>query len=243
METLTTTPHLTVLSGPMGGGKSGGNRAIIEGLGELDIEAWGVTRIMSVSETTRGRRIEMGEPEGAYLFDQPVDRFETAVQTGALMERTEHSGTHYGSPTPEEGQPTHLEIEVSGVRQIMDSVHPRVVAARVGIKAAYLLQDSMGALFAQIMGRNDGMSEEKKVQRIARYPSEIIYILERDLPYAFILNPNGLPDYMEHQLIKYMSCNPGAMTEDKRSAEQKAEEALRWLAKRGVKPEPVIDPI
>lgn len=239
---LTPTPQLTVLSGPMGGGKSRGNRAIIEGLQNADIQTWGQSRVMSISDTTRGRREEMGEPEDAYNFLQPTEKFETALETGKLMEKTYHSGTHYGSPTPPEGQPTHFEIEVSGVRQIMESDHPRVIEAREGLLAAYLLQDSMDALFEQIMGRNDGMSAEKKIERISRYPAEILYILERGLPYSFILNPFGRSGFMETQLVKYMLRDPEAILQSERLAEIKAKEALRWLLRIGVEPAPVNDP-
>lgn len=236
MEAFISTPQLTVLSGPMGGGKSGGNTAIINGLRDADMRTWGMERVMSISETDRGRREEMNEPKDAYVFNQPVGRFTEALRTGDIMEMVFHSGTHYGSPTPAEGVPTHLEVEVTGTHQIITSSHPRVVAARLGIRCAYLLQSSMQDLFEQIMDRKDGMTRAKKLERISRYPSEVLYIIENELPYVFVHNEAGNPDVAQEQLVKYMLGDPSARLETLDEAEKKAQEATLWLARRGLDP-------
>lgn len=234
METNIVTPQLTIVSGPMGGGKSGANKAVINTLREADLRGWGRERAMSISETSRP--VQRPGEEGDYIFDVPEERFAHAVETGDLMEMVRHPGGYYGSPTPPEGQPTHLEIEVTGVSQILASTHPRVVQARVGMKAVYLLQSSMGDLFRQIMGRDDGMSEEKKKQRIARYPAEIGYILNQDLPYGFVLNPSGRPEVMMKNVAFYMLGDRRAILESRRIAESKAAEAYLWLKNREIEP-------
>src|SRR4051812_12378802 len=119
------TPQLTIVSGPMGGGKSGANTAAINGLKEADIYTWGVEhpRLMSVSKTSRGRRVEQDEPIDAYEFETAPSIFETAKDTDLVMKKVYHSGVHYGSPTPPPGEPRHLEIEVTGVDQIVRSSH------------------------------------------------------------------------------------------------------------------------
>lgn len=236
MEQSVSTPQLTVVSGLMGGGKSGVNSAILEGLQSADLATWGRHRVMSVSETSRARRVGLGEAEDAYKFGQLPERFEDALQTGEIMERAYHSGVHYGSPTPAPNQPTHLEIEVTGVAQIMKSEHPRVVVARQGIRAVYLLQSSMGDLCNQIMGRDDGMSKEKKLERISRYPSEILYIIRNDLPYQFITNVAGFPEIAQANAVAYMLADPRARTVPPRIAHNLAAGATSWLKYGGLAP-------
>lgn len=236
MERRIQTPQLTVVSGPMGGGKSGVNRAVIEGLREADTQTWGADnpRLMSVSLTSRSQR--EGEPPEAYRFDTPPEDF----STGAVMESVCHSGNYYGSPTPPPRRPRHLEIEVTGLKQILESQKPEVIAARAGMRAVYLLQSSMQDLWEQISGRQDGVPEEVKLNRIARYPAEINYILEHNLPYAFIKNVQGDPALAQQQTVQYMlgeAVFGGLQTEYQ--ATYAAVEALVWLRFEGIEPQQI----
>lgn len=241
MERELWTPQLTVVSAPMGGGKSGVNTAVLTELAEADIRTWHMERVMSISETSRDRRVEMGEPKDAYVFKQPPERFQRALETGEIMERVYHSNVHYGSPTPPKGQPTHLEIEVTGVKQIVESTHPDVVQARVGMRAVYLLQSSMGDLLDQIMGRNDGMTEAKKLERISRYPSEILYIIENNLPYSFVTNVSGSPEVGQRNTVLHMLGDSRAESVPIRIAHNLAAGATSWLKYNGLEPAEIKD--
>ncbi len=229
MENRIRTPQITVVSGPMGGGKSGVNGAVIEGLLEADAATWGADnpRLMSVSLTSRG--IRDGESPKDYVHNTP----EKVFSTGAVMEKVRHSGNWYGSPTPPEGQPRHLEIEVTGLKQIIESQQPEVVAARAGMRAVYLLQSSMQDLWEQISGRPDGVSKEAKLNRIARYPAEIFYILEHNLPYVFIENMAGQPSIARHNAVAYMLGQP-VESRSPQIAHAMAAGATAWLKERDI---------
>lgn len=245
METPTrNTPQMTLLSGPMGGGKSAVNLAIMSGMAEADMATWGMTRVYSLSKTSRTRRQNNGEYTelaNAYEFDVPEKEFERGLASGSLMEVAHHSDDFYASPTPPEGQPTHFEIEVAGVRQIVDSTKPEVTAARQGMRCVYLLQGSMGQLYKQILERPDGVPEEKKLKRIARYPAEILYILEHRLPYGFVMNVAGEPQHAQQAALAYMLGEASVSdTVNARIAHNLAAGAISWLKEKGLTP-PSID--
>lgn len=109
--------RLTVLSGPSGVGKG----TVVAELRRLVPHVW-----VSVSCTTRAPR--PGEREGReYRF---VDRatFEQLVAEDALLEHAVFSGNSYGTPRApllkhlDAGDPTLLEIELDGARQVRRSM-------------------------------------------------------------------------------------------------------------------------
>lgn len=109
--------RLTVLSGPSGVGKG----TVVARLRELVPQVW-----VSVSCTTRAPR--PGERDGVdYRF---VDHalFEQMIADDALLEHAQFSGNRYGTPRAPvlkhlaAGDPTLLEIELDGARQVRASM-------------------------------------------------------------------------------------------------------------------------
>jgi guanylate kinase len=238
------TPQIVVVSGPMAGGKSSVIPVVLDSLNELDTLFWGKGRVLDISDTTRGCRVDHGEHPEAYNFDTPRLEMEKNISKGVYIQYSPHSGELYGSKIPADGQPIIMDIEVSGVRQIVESTIPQVIKARKDIKAIYLLQSSMEDLYSQMMNRLDGMSEERKLLRIARYPAEIRYIMDHNLPYTFVLNEAGRIDRTKQHVSKFMLGKDDTMaTQGPEMALSKALEAEEWLRKRGVEPAKIIDPI
>lgn len=243
-KTQTKTPQIVVVSGPMAGGKSSVIPVVLESLSEPDQAFWGRQRVLDVSDTTRSCRIGQGEDPGAYNFDVPRGEMDDNISSGVYIQYSPHSGELYGSKVPKEGQPIIMDIEVSGVRQIVESGNHEVARARSDMKAIYLLQSSMEDLSRQMMNRPDGMTEAKKLLRIARYPSEIRYILENDLPYFFILNEAGQISRTKEHVAQFMLGNEGSSTIESRDvALSKAIEAEEWLRAKGLEPAEIVDPI
>jgi guanylate kinase len=109
--------HLTVLSGPSGVGKSTVMRAIRRRWPHV----W-----LSVSATTRPPR--PGEVHGREYFFVTESEFDAMAAAGELLERASFAGHHYGTPRAPvaehvaAGQPTLLEVDVAGARQIREIV-------------------------------------------------------------------------------------------------------------------------
>lgn len=104
---------VTVLSGPSGVGKG----TLVRALRAAYPRVW-----ISVSATTRAPR--PGEIDGVdYLF-WTLERFETEVAAGRMLEWASFAGNLYGTPRGpvaeriEAGIPVLLEIEVQGARQV-----------------------------------------------------------------------------------------------------------------------------
>ncbi|HRV75893.1 MAG: hypothetical protein H6799_00685 [Candidatus Nomurabacteria bacterium] len=238
------TPQIVVVSGPMAGGKSSVLPVILETLAELDRLAWGKERALDISDTTRACRVDHGEDPLAYNFNTPRELMEDNISKGVYIQYSPHSGELYGSKVPPYNQPIVMDIEVSGVRQIVESKNPDIIKARVDMKAVYLLQSSMEDLSSQMMNRPDGMKESRKMQRIARYPAEIRYILEHNLPYNFILNEAGHVDITKKHVAQFILGELGPdIVQSADVALSKAIEAEEWLEKRGIKTAEIIDPL
>jgi guanylate kinase len=81
---------------------------------------------ISVSATTR--RPRPGEVEGREYYFVDAAEFDRMVAAGELLEWAEFAGNKYGTPAEpvrkriELGQPTLLEIDLAGARQVRDSM-------------------------------------------------------------------------------------------------------------------------
>lgn len=108
---------LTVLSGPSAVGKS----TVVAEIRRHWPEVW-----LSVSVTTR--RPRPGEKHGReyYFVDEP--EFKAMLAAGQLLEWASYAGNFYGTPRApvaerlEYGQPTLLEVDVVGARQVRSAI-------------------------------------------------------------------------------------------------------------------------
>lgn len=107
--------RLTVLSGPSGVGKS----TVVAELRRNSPEIW-----ISVSVTTR--RPRPGEVDGREYYFVDAGEFDRMRDAGELLEWNEFAGNKYGTPQEpvrlriEQGQPTLLEIDLNGARQVRE---------------------------------------------------------------------------------------------------------------------------
>ena len=108
---------MTVLSGPSGVGKG----TVVAALRDLVPHVW-----VSVSATTR--RPRPGERDGVHYRFLEAAAFDEMVADDALLEWAEFAGNRYGTPRSpalkhlEAGDPTLLEIELDGARQVRRSM-------------------------------------------------------------------------------------------------------------------------
>ena len=106
---------LTVLSGPSGVGKS----TVVSAIRRDCPQVW-----LSVSVTTRSPR--PGEVHGREYFFVTEGEFGEMAAAGELLEWARFAGYLYGTPCGPvaehvaAGQPTLLEVDVAGARQVRD---------------------------------------------------------------------------------------------------------------------------
>lgn len=138
--------RLTVLSGPSGVGKG----TVVARVRDLYPHVW-----VSVSCTTRAPR--PGERDGVqYRFVSP-ERFRAMADAGELLEWAEFAGNLYGTPRAPvvqrlaAGQPTLLEIELAGARQVR--------AAMPDAQLVFLAPPSWDELRRRLSGRGTEQSE------------------------------------------------------------------------------------
>jgi len=133
--------RLTVLSGPSGVGKS----TVVAELRRRSPEVW-----ISVSVTTR--RPRPGEVDGREYHFVDSAEFDRMVSAGELLEWAEFAGNKYGTPAEpvrkrlEQGQPTLLEIDLAGARQVRDAMKDNALLV-------FLKPPTWGELVRRLSGR------------------------------------------------------------------------------------------
>lgn len=148
-----------MLSGPSGVGKG----TVVAELRKIVPQVW-----VSVSCTTRAPR--PGEREGHEYRFVERDTFEQMVADDALLEHAEFSGNRYGTPRAPvhkhlaAGDPTLLEIELVGARQVRRSMPDA--------RFVFLAPPSLDELVHRLSGRGTESSEEVS-RRLARAQIEL----------------------------------------------------------------------
>ena len=155
---------LIAISGPSGVGKG----TIVKRLLEKDGYA------LSVSCTTRGPRA--GEVDGREYFFISKQEFLNLIDTGGLLEYSNHFENYYGTPKKfvEERLKTHdviLEIECDGALQVK-KVHPEILLIMV-------VPPNKDELKRRLAGRGSE-SAEKIEKRLARMDYELSQIDKYD---------------------------------------------------------------
>jgi guanylate kinase len=139
--------RLTVLSGPSGVGKS----TVVAELRRCSPEIW-----ISVSVTTR--RPRPGEVNGREYHFVDSAEFDRMIYAGELLEWAEFAGNKYGTPAApvrqrlEQGIPTLLEIDLTGARQVRESVKDEALFV-------FLKPPSWAELVRRLTGRGTEPSE------------------------------------------------------------------------------------
>jgi guanylate kinase len=129
-----------VLSGPSGVGKG----TVVARLRELVPQIW-----VSVSCTTRAPR--PGERDGVEYRFVDAATFDQMISDGALLEHAQFAGNRYGTPRAPvlkhlaAGDPTLLEIELDGARQVRESLP--------GARFVFLEPPSVRELVQRLSGR------------------------------------------------------------------------------------------
>ena len=229
-------PCVLLDSAPMGGGKSGVNSSLLNFAEPYDLAVYGRKRAFSLSKTSRSAR--PGEVHGThYDFDVPLGFFEPAFRDGRMLEIDFHADQYYATPMPEQGQPLLLEIEVRGFRTAIGNIHPNAQWFRDHVLALYIAQVSMSQLIGQILGRpDDTISEEKELSRACRYPGELKFLIDNDLPYHVIQNIPGQPEIVQRTAIQVACNDPEAVTLTRLQIKDLIEEAGDHLTENGLAP-------
>jgi len=144
--------RLTVLSGPSGVGKS----TVVAELRRRSPEVW-----ISVSVTTRRPRPR--EVDGREYHFVGSAEFDRMISAGELLEWAEFAGNKYGTPAEpvrkrlEQGQPTLLEIDLAGARQVRDAMKDNALFV-------FLKPPSWGELVRRLSGRGLRVVTETEIQ-------------------------------------------------------------------------------
>ena len=167
-----------VVSAPSGTGKTTLNRRLTEQFSNFEI---------SVSYTTRPQR--PGEREGVHYHFVSVDRFQSLVERGKMLEYASVFGTFYGTALDELeritrlGKRVILEIDVQGWRQ----AKPRLS----GAVSVFILPPSIRVLWERLAARGTE-SLEKRWRRLQTARSEIesaqfydVFVINEELDEAY----------------------------------------------------------
>jgi guanylate kinase len=160
-------PRLVVLSGPSAVGKS----TVVAHMRAQHPEVW-----LSVSATTRHPR--PGEIDGKHYRFVDQDGFDKLVANGELLEWAEFAGNRYGTPRRpvldklSAGEPTLLEIDVQGARQIR--------AAMPDALLVFLAPPSWDELVRRLVGRGTETAEVRE-RRLTAAREELASESEFDL--------------------------------------------------------------
>ena len=160
-------PRLVVLSGPSAVGKS----TVVAHMRAQHPEVW-----LSVSATTRHPR--PGEIDGKHYRFVDQDGFDKLIANGELLEWAEFAGNRYGTPRQAVldklgiGQPTLLEIDVQGARQVR--------AAMPDALLVFLAPPSWEELVRRLVGRGTE-TEEVRERRLTAARDELASESEFDV--------------------------------------------------------------
>lgn len=144
----------------------------------------------SISMTTRKPR--EGEENGKDYFFVTREEFEAAVERGELLEHAEFVGNYYGTPLPyvnklrEEGKNVILEIEVEGMKQVVEKCSDALTI--------FIVPPSMEELERRIRGRKSEPEDVIKA-RLAKASKE----LELQKNYKYVVC-NDIPEVAAKQV-------------------------------------------